>query len=292
MGMPPIAAGWEVLSNGVRLPSARCRLPAGRDTPVSPTWDSRNRRSGLQLVVASPIPVTGTTHEHAEHRRVYRRCRLRRKVGNGPNSSDGEPRRNNVHTQEHVPRRLHRRRNRRRAVIGAHRHFYAATLYNGIVGSSGQKANVSTANQLLTTEALPTSYRSYTEQYFPSTTGHVTCTPLTKVLPPGDAYNMQDLNLNVETTVSGASVQVFAAQANYCTTFGSLSLIQWITPAGVGISTSHSGPATSSRTDIRSMCSPVLLVDGLSSTVISSLPAVLPPFRVEKLTATASAMRE
>ena len=45
---------------------------------------------------------------------------------------------------------------------------------------------------------------------------------------------MQDLNLNVETTVSGASVQVFAAPANYCTTFGSLSLIQWITPAGVG----------------------------------------------------------
>ncbi len=209
--------------------------------------------------------VVNLRHRHdtwaREHREVYHSSGLRRKVGNGLTPPLATPTRRNVHTQEHVPRRVRRRRNCR-ALLLVPTAAYAGTLYNGIVGASGQKANVSSANQLLTTEALPTSYRSYTESYLGSSTGHLMCTPLTKALPPGDAYNMQDLNLD---TVSGATVEIFAAPANYRATFGSLSLIL--------------------RTVTRSIYSQASRRDGPSSTVTSSLPVTPQRFRVEMLTA-------
>ena len=81
-----------------------------------------------------------------------------------------------------------------------------ALKFVGIEGTSTNKADVSPAGQLLTTEANPTMFRTYIDD----TTGVPSfgCSAVTTTLPTGDALDLRDVSVsttaaNVQTTASG-----------------------------------------------------------------------------------------
>lgn len=106
-----------------------------------------------------------------------------------------------------------------------------ALKYSGIEGTSANKADVTSAGQLLTTEAKPTSYQSY---FVPL--GNVTlsaedyCEAVTPTLPSGDAYDVQDVTASIDAAgqqqTDGAMNDtnaeiifvVASSSANVCTT--------------------------------------------------------------------------
>jgi hypothetical protein len=77
---------------------------------------------------------------------------------------------------------------------------YAATLYNGIVGSSGKKANVTAAGQLLTTEALPKTYQDYDgngDNSAISGNPSFGCNPVGSAIPAGKAFVVQQVSFDI-----------------------------------------------------------------------------------------------
>jgi len=86
-----------------------------------------------------------------------------------------------------------------------------ALSYTGLQGSSGHKANVSVAGQLLTTEALPSAYRDYQEEEETADgeSGGSVCTTVTTI-PSGDAFIVQD----VMADVYGANAPVSVSSPN------------------------------------------------------------------------------
>jgi len=75
----------------------------------------------------------------------------------------------------------------------------AVLKYTGIEGTSTNKADVTAANQLLTTEALPTKYQDY-QGFVNGTAGGSDCETVGAPIPSGDAFVIQQ----VEVDVTGA----------------------------------------------------------------------------------------
>jgi hypothetical protein len=102
----------------------------------------------------------------------------------------------------------------------------AAVSYTGIEGTSGDKANVTPAGQLLTTEAKPISYQTYISGASRSTNSSE-CFSTTPALPSGDAYVIRDVSVafgysepqsldGSNQNESGGAVALYAANYNLC----------------------------------------------------------------------------
>jgi hypothetical protein len=120
-----------------------------------------------------------------------------------------------------------------------------ALKFTGIEGTSTNKADVTSAGQLLTTEAKPTSYQSYfTDVGDTPPSQQAYCAALTPALPAGDAYDVQDVYADFgatgqQTTVgstvytsAGASFVVAPPSANVCTTFDYSAALGLAIPPG------------------------------------------------------------
>lgn len=79
----------------------------------------------------------------------------------------------------------------------------ARTAYQGIIGTSGNKADVTPAQQLLTTEASPTKYEDY-EAGVASAVGRYDCTSVSGPIPAGEAFVAQQVDLDIDLADSPA----------------------------------------------------------------------------------------
>lgn len=120
-----------------------------------------------------------------------------------------------------------------------------ALKFTGIEGTSTNKADVTSAGQLLTTEAMPTIYESYYVSVgAPPPADKAYCTALTPALPSGDAYDIQDVyadfaatgqQTTTGSTVSNGSEVAFLVappRANVCTTFDYSAVLGAAIPSG------------------------------------------------------------
>jgi hypothetical protein len=121
---------------------------------------------------------------------------------------------------------------------------YAAALkFTGIEGTSTNKADVTPAGQLLTTEASPTTYESYDANgnEVSSFAAGQACQAVSPILPAGESYIVQDISAAIQTSnvqvVTGTTnsensqVAFVVAQpsANFCTT------VSGYTPIGIAV---------------------------------------------------------
>jgi hypothetical protein len=120
---------------------------------------------------------------------------------------------------------------------------YAAALkFTGIEGTSTNKADVTPAGQLLTTEANPTTFRTYFGNIDALSGGG--CSPLTPALPTGEAFDLRDLSVsflasNVQVTAGGtntgdSSISLFAAptSVNFCSSLEDYAIVAYAVPQG------------------------------------------------------------
>jgi hypothetical protein len=78
-----------------------------------------------------------------------------------------------------------------------------ALAYSGIEGTSHNKADVTPAQQLLTTEALPSKYQDY-QGFIDAVEGGTDCERVGSAIPSGDAFVAQQ----IEADVTGADSPV------------------------------------------------------------------------------------
>ena len=103
--------------------------------------------------------------------------------------------------------------------------------FTGIKGTSGNKADVSTASQLLTAPATPANYFANADQNVSSASFVAVATP-----PAGDGLVVTSVNNSVYSVTSpGSSYLNFAIGGNNCTTVGG-SFQHGVYPSSVGSS--------------------------------------------------------